>query len=244
MKLFRRCALLVALASLGCGNGSSPPGSGPKPGDDAAPLAPGQEGGPPGSRGGGGGAFGGGSDPDAQATADAPPTLADDGGEPAADGALPRDATGRDRPRDLAMSADLAVTPDLSLGLEAGADVCQDGTCTGFDSQYTTALVRARSCNSLVKGQCGVTASTSLSCAGCKTWVNSSVELDAIRARWSAAGCAKCLKACPLIACRALSTGLCRSKMLAAPPDPGDKVIAPPPASQGTCVDQSDPTTF
>jgi hypothetical protein len=240
MHLLRRRALVLTLLALGCGNNPSPPSSQSMPSSEAGAPTPGQEGGPPGSRGGGGGAFGGGQDPDAQVPTDGP-QVAVDGADPQDDGpSVRRDAA---RPRDLATAIDIASTPDLGPGVEAGANVCGDGTCEAFATQYTAALARARVCNAVVKAQCGATASTSLACAGCKVWVNSTVELDAIRAQWTGAGCVKCVKACPAIACRALTTGVCHSKMLAAPPGDGDK-IAPPPATLGTCIDQSDPVTF
>jgi hypothetical protein len=47
---------------------------------------------------------------------------------------------------------------------------------------------------------------------------------------------------CPAIACRALTTGVCHSKMLAAPEPPGGRLL--PPAVTGMCIDQTDPVPF
>ena len=227
--------LLAGVLLLGCGqqSGSKIAGS---TGDGAAP---GDEAGPPGSRGGGGGAFGGGNDPDAAPSADAGTTIGD--APVMASDAAPSADLPRDRPLDTFKPVD-AVTPvDSTPPSYDTADLCS-GTCQMYEDEYQAALVRARICTPNVKLQCQMTAGTGLKCLGCKVWVNSNVELDAIRMKWADAGCAKCTKLCPAIACRSLTTGICHSKMLAAQ-DPGDRIL-PPPMVTGTCLDQSDPVPF
>jgi hypothetical protein len=230
-------SLLVVLLALACGETKG----GAKIGgtiDDAAP-GPGQDAGPPGTRGGGGGAFGGGHDPDA-----AP--LEPDADVPGADAPTTSADARPDRPRDLARDSFTAVDAVTMVDTGPAPDLSSDpcgATCDMYETAYKAALVRARACNPASKLQCQMTAATGLGCAGCKVWVTSTVELADLRAKWTDAGCGKCKILCPQIACRALTTGVCHSKMLAAPPDPGDRVL-PPPTLTGSCIDQTDPVPF
>jgi hypothetical protein len=232
MRLGSGCALLAVLSLFAaCGGSGS---SGTKIGgmvSDGGDQTPGDEAGVPGRRGGGGGAFGGGEDDGGASSSDAAPMVPPD--------ARP-DLALADRPTkpDVSMpSPDLAPpAPDAT-----GTNICNDGTCNTFETEYAAALTRARSCSVNVKAQCSAKVSSSLRCAGCESWVNSTVELDQIRAQWAATGCAKCAAPCPAIACRALSTGVCNAKRLAAP-GPGDIVV--PPAMLGTCADMNDPVLF
>ena len=130
---------------------------------------------------------------------------------------------------------------DTGSSADLSSDPCA-GICQTYEMEYQAALVRARSCNPTLKLQCQMTATTGLRCAGCKIWVTSTVELAAIRTKWTDAGCQTCRAICPAIACRVLTTGVCHSKMLAAP-DPRGAFILPP-AATGTCVDQTDPVPF
>jgi hypothetical protein len=239
MALPARSLLAVALLALACGqkgNGTKIAGMT----GDGATLPPGQEAGPTGTRGGGG-AFGGGNDPDGAASDAEVPT--GDAPAAAADGALD---LARDRPRDTNLTPIDGVTlvPDSASPADLSGDPCA-GLCDMYETDYKAALVRARVCNPSGKLQCQMTAATGLHCAGCKVWVTSTVELADIRAQWMSAGCQSCKVLCPLIACRALTTGVCHSKMLAAqdPNDPGARVL-PPPVVTGTCLDQSDPVPF
>jgi hypothetical protein len=237
MALRSRSLLVVAVLALGCGQKSGGAKIAGMSDDGAAPP-PGQEAGPSGTRGGGGGAFGGGNDPDADAS-DAQATAGD-----VASATV--DATpdlARDRSRDTSFTPVDAVTAvDSGASGDLSSDLCS-GTCAMYESEYAGALVRARVCNPIAKLQCQMTASTGLHCPGCKIWVTSTVELADIRAKWAGAGCQTCSNIlCSQIACRALTTGVCHSRMLAAPPDPGMPIIGPP-IQTGSCLDQSDPTT-
>jgi hypothetical protein len=253
MTLLSRGALVVALLAMACGGGggsgaNKPGATGGNTGAGGAP-APGQEAGTPPIRGNVGGAFGGGSDPDAGGSPqeDAAP-VSGDGPTASVD-----TARAADRPRDTSATPADAITqtdtgpvpPDAS-----DSDPCATGgVCAMHEQAYTAALARARVCNPTLKLQCQMTSNSGLRCPGCKLWVTSNVELNDIRAKWTAAGCQVCVKQCPAIACRAITTGVCHSKMLAAPeesgaaPPPGDRIIIPP-MNTGTCIDQSDPVLF
>jgi hypothetical protein len=252
MTLLSRGALVAALLAVGCGGGggggsSKPAGTGGNTGAGGAPP-PGQEAGTPGTRGGGGGAFGGGSDPDAgggPSEEDAAPVTGD-GPTVSADARL-----ANDRPRDTSFTPVDAVTPADSASPPdmGGPGSCgTGGVCEMYEGEFTAALARARVCNPTLKLQCQMTSATQLGCSGCKVWVNSNVELDAIRTKWNAAGCQTCRRLCPAIACRPVTTGVCHSKMLAAPQepeaDPPVEHIVVPPMYTGTCIDQSDPVPF
>jgi hypothetical protein len=234
-----RSLLAAALLAAACGQKSGTKTTGTT-GDDGAAPPPGQEAGPPGSRGGGG-AFGGGDDRDAAAASDGAAEPSDAPG-PAVD-ATPASDLARDLARDTHLTPVDAVTIADLASADSSTGSCAS-TCDMLESDYKAALVRARMCNPVSKLQCQMSAATGLGCAGCKVWVNSTVELADVRAKWIAAGCNTCQKVvCPQIACRALTTGVCHSKMLAAQDPPGDRIL-PQPTIIGTCIDQSDPVPF
>jgi hypothetical protein len=239
MTSISRCGLAVALLALACGQKSGGSKIAGLTGDGGP--TPGEETGPSGTRGGGG-AFGAGSDPDGAA-----PDAAVAGDTPAAGVDAAPDLP-HDRPRDVTLTPTdgVVLVVDSAPAADASADPCgPGGTCEMLESEYVAALARARICNTSLKMQCQMTTGTGLRCPGCKVWVNSTVELDALRAKWNAASCQTCSKMpCPQYACRALTTGICHSSMLAAqdPMDPGR--ILPPPMLKGSCIDQSDPVPF
>jgi hypothetical protein len=233
----RHPLLALALLALACGQQSGGSKIAGFTGDGAA-SAPGQEAGPPGSRGGGGGVFGGGDDSDAAAPATDGGLTPGDAPVMAADAALDLP---RDRPRDTTLTPVDAVSQVDSAPAGDSGDLCS-GACQKYEDEYQAALVRARTCTPNAKLQCQMTAGADLKCPGCKVWVNSNVELDPIRMKWSDAGFAKCTKLCPQPCTRMVTMGICHSKMLAAP-DPGDRIL-PPPMVTGTCIDQTDPVPF
>src|SRR5215831_18941160 len=63
-------------------------------------------------------------------------------------------------------------------------------SCDTLASEYTTELTAAKSCSPGAANQCQQLVDTSLPCAGCKTYVNDTTNLDAIASQWKAAGCA------------------------------------------------------
>jgi hypothetical protein len=232
-----RPLLFIALFALACGENKGGAKIGATVGDGAAGPS-GQGGGPPGSRGGGSGVFGGGNDPDAASVPDGD-ILA---GDVSADPADARPDLGRDLARDTSFTPVDAVTlADAGPGADLSSDPCA-GICQTYETEYAAALARARSCNPGLKLQCQMTATSNLKCGGCKIWVTSTVELTGIRMKWADAGCQTCKVLCPAIACRALTTGVCHSKMLAAQDPPGGQIL--PPTVMGTCSDQADPVPF
>ena len=235
MRSLSRCASVVALFLLACGGKGSSSNVASTIGDGAA--SEGDEAGVPGRRGGGGGAFGGSEDggapddgaaSDAVVGADAPIVVVLDGG--------------RDRPpRDNAAATDLSGSPDVIAVTDVATtgNPCADGTCDAFETDYQTALARARSCTPGTKVQCQVVAPTGLRCPGCGAWVNSRVELDDLRTKWTNAGCAKCSsKFCPLIACPVMSSGTCSLRRLASPGDNAN-LVPQPPVEMGVCTEQN-----
>jgi hypothetical protein len=227
-------ALALMCSFAACGSGSSPPGSVPGPGPQpGAEAGAGQEAGGAPRRGGGGGPIAG-DDDGGGISGDGAPT-ASDGGVPADAGAdqggWPADAP----PRDTA--ADLAAGPD-SPPDTAPADMCgSGGSCDMLASDYTAAISRAQSCNVSVKGQCAQQRPRDLWCGGCSLWVNTTAELDAIRAKFTDGGCGKCRRFCPAIACRLLTGGVCRVRG----PLPGPGAPAPIIGEAGICADENDP---
>jgi len=247
MNWLSRGGLALALLAGGCGgNGGSgankPAGMNAGNGNGGGAPAPGQEAGTPGIRGGGG-AFGGGE-------TDGGSGVSPDAGVVGSDGPAPGGTeAGRDLPADhsftpldaISVVADSA-TPGPDLG---GPDPCNGGACEKLENDFRAALTRARMCNPTLKSQCLMTSATGLRCSGCKVWVNSNVELNAIRAMWNNAGCQTCPKMCPAIACRNITTGTCYSRTLPYQEDPDQaRIILPPGGATGTCVDQSDPVPF
>lgn len=108
------------------------------------------------------------------------------------------------------------------------------GTCDSLEKEYAAAFQRALVCDQLVKGACQQKAQRIIGCP-CEGWVNTTTELDAIRAKYQAAGCGTCRHACPLIACRVLTNGVCGKATAHAA---GDPVIGPIPIGKGSCEDQ------
>jgi hypothetical protein len=219
-------ALFAAIALAACGGGSSGTVL------DSGRPGPGEEGGVPGTRGGGTPLPGG--------DGAAPP----DGGAPDVSTPDVRPDAPPDRAADLA-APDVPVDrpPDLmSPPPDSSADICATGgLCESYEEEYTRALARARQCNPTIKGQCAQTRPNSLRCAGCSVWITSPLELDNLRAKHTDAGCLKCRRICPLIACPAPTMGECRLIRAVAPPeDPPDRII--PPIGVGYCYDATDGT--
>jgi hypothetical protein len=151
---------------------------------------------------------------------------------PAADARAPGDAA-----LDVAAPAPDAVAEtdappppvDSSADVSDGLDPCApNGTCELLASDYRMAVVKDQTCGGLLnKATCAEQRPNNLYCS-CTVWVSTTVEIDAVRKQADEAGCGKCRRICPLIACRALTTGVCRSKT---------------PLVAGACADQGDPPT-
>ena len=95
-------------------------------------------------------------------------------------------------------------------GHDAGSGGAIDAgeVCSSLESDYEKALIEAKQCHTMAM-ECQLTASTSISCPGCSTHVQSTTKLNELSAQWTAAGCKRGL--CPAIACRSPGVGLCVS---------------------------------
>ncbi|HEY6478098.1 MAG TPA: hypothetical protein VI456_16085 [Polyangia bacterium] len=107
-------------------------------------------------------------------------------------------------------------------GGQAGA-----ASCDALAADYSNALTAAKGCTPGAASQCQQLVDTSLSCPGCKTYVNDVTMLNAIDDEWTAAGCASMPHGvCPAIACIAPGQGVCTSNPTGSGPGTG---------SAGTC---------
>jgi hypothetical protein len=133
---------------------------------------------------------------------------------------------------------DAVPKKDAGPGPDAG-DICMT-TCPALNQDYQVAVKADQQCSPGVAGQCAKQVPGSLMC-GCPVWVNTTLATDSIRKRFMDAGCSRCIRACPAIACINPGTGVCgkTTAFVPAPPPPdGDaRVIAPPPPL-GQCMGQ------
>lgn len=102
-------------------------------------------------------------------------------------------------------------------------------SCGQLESDYANALTDARSCTPGAQNQCQKLVDSSISCPGCKQYVNDTTTLDAITAAWDAANCGATPHACPAIACVVPTTVTC----VATSSDNGPNAGASP---GGTCA--------
>jgi hypothetical protein len=136
---------------------------------------------------------------------------------------------------DLALPADAPVvtdgpapSPDLAADAVEPDPCAANGKCELLTSDYRAAVVKDQSCGTLLKGTCAEQRPNNLYCP-CPVWVNTTADIDAVRKQAEDAGCNKCRRLCPLIACRALTAGVCRARTGGLP------------LVTGTCADQADP---
>ena len=99
--------------------------------------------------------------------------------------------------------------------------------CTTLATDYSGALTEAKACTPGAGGQCKQEVDSSLSCPGCKTYVNDTTMLDAIDAQWTAAGCDKMHFICPAIACVVPGPGTCQASAPAATTGTCSSVLTP-----------------
>jgi hypothetical protein len=98
-------------------------------------------------------------------------------------------------------------------------------SCAQIETDYGNALNSAAECTPGATGQCAHLIDISLSCQGCKRYVNDVTELDALTAMWNAQDCGATPHVCPAIACVNPGTPTCA----AASSTPGG------PSAGGTC---------
>jgi hypothetical protein len=160
----------------------------------------------------------------------------DDGGG-AGDSARDQDAPvisldgpvgGVDGSPDASPREDAPAQPDTSP--DSPPSACSPGgLCDSIEKDYQAAVARAKACDPSIKGQCLHQVPSSLRC-GCKVWTNHTSETDILAARWEKAECNLCRRVCPLVLCRVLTDGVCKSTAIAAEP-----LAILPPAARGTC---------
>ena len=96
-------------------------------------------------------------------------------------------------------------------GGQGGRGTGKDGgeTCAELETDYSDALMAARKCTPGAANQCQQLVGLSISCSGCKGYVNDATTLDTIAGEWKDQGCK--VSVCPAIACIAQGTGVCVS---------------------------------
>ena len=108
-------------------------------------------------------------------------------------------------------------------------------SCDALETDYGNALTAAMKCTLGASGQCQQLVNRSLSCPGCKQYVNDTTALSAIQTAWDNQNCNSGGHVCPAIACVVPTTSVCTSSPTASGPSVG----ADPP---GTCGPQLTPT--
>jgi hypothetical protein len=83
--------------------------------------------------------------------------------------------------------------------------------CNDLVTAYSSELQNAKICSTTAKGACGIKVSRSISCPGCQTFVDDDTQIKVIIAKWQAAGCDKIARACPAIACLAITDAICKA---------------------------------
>jgi hypothetical protein len=96
-------------------------------------------------------------------------------------------------------------------GGQGGHGTGKDGgeTCAELETDYSDALTAARKCTPGAANQCQQLVDLSISCPGCKGYVNDATTLDTIAGEWKDQNCKGGF--CPAIACIAPGTGVCLS---------------------------------
>jgi hypothetical protein len=107
-------------------------------------------------------------------------------------------------------------------------------TCDALETDYGTALTAAMKCTLGASGQCQQLVNKSLSCPGCKQYVNDTTELSAIQTAWDNQNCNSGGHVCPAIACVVPTTSVCTSN-----PTAGGPIVGVDAA--GTCAPQLTP---
>jgi len=103
-------------------------------------------------------------------------------------------------------------------------------SCAQIETDYDNALTPAAECTAGASGQCQHLVDTSLSCPGCKRYVNDVSALDALSAMWQAQDCGSIPHVCPAIACVVPGPATC----MAASGSPGGPNTGASPG--GTCT--------
>jgi hypothetical protein len=84
-------------------------------------------------------------------------------------------------------------------------------TCDDIATAYSNEIPNAKACSTADPGACGIKVSRSLGClSGCSTFVDDDTQLKIISDRWKNTGCDKLPRACPAIACLAVTGAVCK----------------------------------
>lgn len=83
--------------------------------------------------------------------------------------------------------------------------------CDALETDYNTALTAAKKCTPGATNQCQQLVGSSLSCPGCKQYVNDTTALSAIQTAWDSQNCSSVPRACPAIACIVPTNSVCAS---------------------------------
>jgi hypothetical protein len=101
-------------------------------------------------------------------------------------------------------------------------------SCDALETDYDNALTAAKKCTLGATNQCQQLVNSSLSCAGCKQYVNDTTMLSAIQMEWDDQDCSSAPHVCPAIACVVPTTSVCTSSPTSGDPGGGAN-------STGTC---------
>jgi hypothetical protein len=102
-------------------------------------------------------------------------------------------------------------------------------SCDALDSDYNSALTAAMKCTLGGANQCQQLVNRSLSCPGCKQYVNDTTTLTALQTEWDARGCSAAPRVCPAIACLIPTASVCTSNPTGGGPGPSA-------GTSGTCA--------
>jgi hypothetical protein len=104
-------------------------------------------------------------------------------------------------------------------GSGAGGGGGQGGgkSCDALETDYGNALTAAKKCTPGATGQCQQLVNSSLSCPGCKQYVNDTTTLSAIQTAWDNQNCSSVPHACPAIACLVPTASVCTSTTTGGP---------------------------
>jgi hypothetical protein len=94
-------------------------------------------------------------------------------------------------------------------GAQGGHSADGGETCAEIDTAYSNALAAARQCTPGAANQCQQLVATSLSCPGCKEYVNDVTTLNSLAGTWNDQDCGSIPHACPAIYCVNPRTSSC-----------------------------------
>jgi hypothetical protein len=101
-------------------------------------------------------------------------------------------------------------------------------SCDALESEYNSAFTAAKKCTLGAANQCQQLVNSSLSCPGCKQYVNDTTTLSALQTEWDDQNCSAVPHLCPAIACVIPTAGVCTSSPTGGP--------GPSAEPTGTCV--------